>query len=538
MITANREGCILADWGLLPIVIMDYSGSSLPTSSEIQEFLLDDYHVKGSYNSLLLWLINKNLNTMGNSITFGGFRIYVNKDFNLETLADFYPYVTFQYLDTSGETEIWRDLVGLWYGGYAPQIGSDVDSRYPYIMVLHSLNDNSISFVRTYQDYSSSITWMAPVNIGVGTQWSNTMGVHGTTSQYSDWLRLYYDPTNDPYNYDPSDPTSTDGQASGTGGGSGTYGWHGEPVLIPRLPDIDAVDTGFITIFNPSLSQLKNLADYMWNSSLFDIETWQKCFANPMDAILGLSIVPVNVPNGGARTVTVGNINTGISMTKASKQYVSVSCGTLKIDEYWGAYLDYEPYTHAEIYLPYCGIHPISIDEIMGKNVSVDYHVDILSGACCCYVSVNGGVLYSFVGQCSSSIPISGNDFTQMINGVMSIAGSIGTMVATGGMTAPTFPQIAGNAINNMKPTIEKSGSLSGTGGLLAVQKPYIIMTRPNQSVPARQNEFKGYPSNITATFSSLSGYTEVESVHLENIPATDAEMSEIESLLKGGVIF
>lgn len=47
-----------------------------------------------------------------------------------------------------------------------------------------------------------------------------------------------------------------------------------------------------------------------------------------------------------------------------------------------------------------------------------------------------------------------------------------------------------------------------------------------------------GYPSYITAKLGDLEGYTEIDSIHLENIGATESELSEIESILKGGVIF
>ena len=276
----------------------------------------------------------------------------------------------------------------------------------------------------------------------------------------------------------------------------------------------------------------------MWGD-LFDLSTWKKIFSDPMDAILGLSIVPVAVPNGGGKVVTVGNISTEITMNVAAAQYVEVDCGTLNVNEYWGAYLDYDPYTKAEIYLPYVGIHPLSVDDIMNKPVHVKYHVDILSGACCAYVKCGSSVLYSFVGQCSGSIPITGNDWTNVVNGALSIAASIGTMVATGGAAAPmAATAIASTAVNSMKPTVEKSGSMGGMGGMLGVQTPYLILTRPRQVLPANQNMFSGYPSFITEQLGSIHGYTEIESIHLDGVPATEQELSEIETLLKGGVIF
>ena len=335
--------------------------------------------------------------------------------------------------------------------------------------------------------------------------------------------------TNDPYSF---------GGNSGTGGGTGTFSGTGDLIGIPSLPTLSATSAGFITLFNPSAAQMAQLAAYMWTGA-FDLDTFKKIFANPMDCILGLSIVPVDVPAGGAAEVKVGNIGTGIYMTTAASQYVEVDCGTLNVEEFWGAYLDYDPYTKAEIYLPYIGTHPIAVDDIMGKSVHVVYHVDVLSGACIAYVQCSGTVLYSFIGQCSSSIPITGNDWTNVVNGVLSIAGSIGSMVATGGATAPAaVGNIMSTAVNQMKPSVEKSGSLSGTGGMMGVQTPYLILTRPRQALPESQNAYTGYPSFIHEDLGTLSGYTEVEEIHLENVPATDGEITEIVSLLKGGVIF
>lgn len=335
--------------------------------------------------------------------------------------------------------------------------------------------------------------------------------------------------TDDPYG---------DGGMSEPGGGTGSFDGTGDDISIPGVPTLSAVDAGFITLFNPTLGQMNNLASYMW-SDLFDVNGWKKIFADPMGAILGLSIVPVAVPNGGTKEVKVGNIPTGVSMTVAASQYVTVDCGTLNVQEYWGAYLDYDPYTKAEIYLPYIGTHPLATDDIMNKPVHVVYHVDILSGACCALVQCGGAVLYSFVGQCASSIPITGDNWTNVINGAISIAGSIGSMVATGGASAPlAIGQIASTAVNTMKPSVEKSGAMGGTGGMLGVQTPYLILTRPRQALPRDQNVFIGYPSFITERLGDLSGYTEIESVHLENVPATEPELSEVESLLKSGVIF
>lgn len=336
-----------------------------------------------------------------------------------------------------------------------------------------------------------------------------------------------------------TDPYEQGGGESGTDGGSGDFDGTSDSIDFPTLPTIGAVDSGFITIFNPTLSEVKSLATYMWTNPLFDLTTWKKIFADPMDAILGLSLVPVPIPDGGSRAIKVGNIATDVTMNVAATQFVEIQCGTINVNEYWGAYLDYSPYTKAEIYLPYCGTHQLSIDDVMNKSVEVRYHVDILSGACCAYVKCGDSVLYTFLGQCSSSIPIAANDFTHVINGVLSAAVSIGSMVASGGISAPlAVPALASTAVNSMKENVEKSGAISGTGGILAIQKPYLILTRPRQAVPANQNSYTGYPSFITEDLSTLSGYTEIEAMHLEGLTCMEEEMNEIVKLLHEGVFF
>lgn len=373
---------------------------------------------------------------------------------------------------------------------------------------------------------------LSPLFYGGATGWDKFFGNASVSDEY------------DPYNPD------ADGQ-SGTGGGEGDFDDTSDTIDIPDVPSISVTDTGFVGLFTPTLAQLKSLANYMW-SDLFSVDSFKKIFADPMDCILGLSIVPVAVPTSTTGTVNVGNISTGVTMNVASSQYVSVDCGTLNINEYWGSFLDYAPHTKAQIYLPYVGVRQIDTDEIMGRAVRIVYHVDILTGACICFITSGGSVLYTFEGACASSIPITGSNFTEMINTIVSIAGAAVATAATGGAAAPTVAAAAGQTatkvtaqiglstatnISNMKPTIEHSGSVAGAGALLAVQKPYLIAHRPNQCLPGNQNTFSGYPSYITATLGAQSGFTQVEYINLSGLSATEAESEEIERELKSGVI-
>lgn len=338
-------------------------------------------------------------------------------------------------------------------------------------------------------------------------------------------------PTEDPY---------TPGGEAEEGGGTGTFDNTSVDIPVPDLPTTSAVETGFISLYKPSLVQLRALATYLWSANGLDLNTFKRIFSDPISAILGLSLVPIDPGMGPDVSVVLGNVDTGVHMPRIPQQYLRFNCGSLDIQEYWGGYLDYAPYTRAEIYLPFIGVKPLNIDDIMGKTISLWYVVDFLSGGCVACLECGGSVLYQFIGQCACSVPITGNDMTNVINGILSVVGAgVGAMVATGGMGLAGLAATGALASNvmGMKTHVEKSGSMGGMGGMLGVKTPYIILTRPRQALPAEQNTFTGYPSFITTTLGNCSGYTVVHEIHIEGLSATDDEKREIDQLLKGGVI-
>lgn len=355
----------------------------------------------------------------------------------------------------------------------------------------------------------------------------------------------------------PTDPYSGAGDSE-TGGGGGSFDGSSDPIDIPSLPSVGATNTGFISLFVPSESQVRSVANYLW-SSLFDIGTFLKIFENPMDCILGLSVVPVTVPTSGSAQITVGNIElSGITLPLASAQYVEVDCGTISFEnKFFGSYLDYEPYTKMAIFLPYCGVHQVNADDIMGKIIGVVYHVDILTGSCVAFVKCGDSVLYQFNGACATNIPITNISYNSTIENAIRIAVNIGTTVATAGASAPLSAgaETVGHTAQNiargvslagstaegalsLKPSIGRSGALGGTTGILAGQKPYLIITRPRLCKPKNQDYYKGYPSFVQTTVGDLigKGYTEFDTIIISTLYLTDNEEAELERIMQGGV--
>ena len=348
--------------------------------------------------------------------------------------------------------------------------------------------------------------------------------------------------------HDPDNPYDGGDDKGDDDNSPGDYDHTSDPVPEPDLPSVSVTDSGLVTLFAPTESQLKSLANYLW-SDAFSLDSFKKMLNNPMDCILGLTIIPVNVPHGGVREITVGNIVTTVSCDICPTQYVKVDCGTFTFDRHdmTNSYLDYSPYSKCYLYLPFIGVQEINIDDFMQSTMHVVYHVDILTGAMFCYVMRDSNVMYTYMGQCAENVPLSSSSYSNTIGSIMSAAASIvgvASAAATGGASAPAAAGLlagattsTANAVTSLKPSVAHSGSIGGGAGIMGVNYPYLIFNTPHVSIPSQQRHYTGYPSNQIVKLSALSGFNVIQAINLSVSGANDSEMNEIESILKGGVI-
>lgn len=355
----------------------------------------------------------------------------------------------------------------------------------------------------------------------------------------------------DEHTDDINNPYGADGTST-VGGGDGDLpaGSEGldfvDPTDIPDLPALSGVATGFITMYNPTSAQLSSLGGFLW-SGMFDLDTYKKLFADPMQGIIGLGIVPV-LPNfAGSRNIMFGNVDTGVNCSYLASQYAKKDCGSVSLQKYVGSFMDYSPYVKISLFLPYIGFVNLGTDDLVGGSINVQYNVDVLTGDCIAFIKHNTrGVLYSYHGNCLTNVPVSGQNYANALkNYYESVAGIIPatTNGATGGPAGVISGALAGtlqgasNVVLNSKPSFQRSGNIGGSAGIMGIQKPFVVIERPNISVPNNVQHYMGQTSNITMSLGSCKGMTVCDAVHLNGISATSEELSEIESLLKAGVI-
>ena len=366
-------------------------------------------------------------------------------------------------------------------------------------------------------------------------------------SDMSTWI---INVTTDQSNEFPNPEKTSDTSDLDPVGGNGTETNRSDTVDFPNntqnLNTTSGVQAGFISLYSPSVSQLRSLASYLWTSDFVD--NVKKMFGDPMDVIIGLTQMPFTVPTGVSSSVKAGFIDTGITMPRVSQQYIDFNMGSISYGSYWGNALDFDPYTKVQIYLPFIGFRTLNTNDVINTTINLKYRFDVLTGACTAWIKCGNFIRYEFSGQCGASIPVTSQNYNNVINTAINIVSTVGTGiiggVATGGLgtmasmaTVNGISNVAsGVASGGMKPTVQRSGGMGGASSLMGMRTPFLVFQRPKTSLPTNYNTLYGYASNKYLKLGNCRGFTQVEHMHLQVAGATDDEMKEIENILHKGV--
>lgn len=393
----------------------------------------------------------------------------------------------------------------------------------------------------------------------------------------------------------PNNPYGPGGYSGEGGGNNGNFSEDSDEVEADPLPDetnFGATACGLITIFHPTKTQLKKLADVIWGKGFLNF--LQNLVENISDLFISLGMLPFSVTHGNTVEVTwfsydVGGdvpIGTGIYLDLAPNQWLEFQMGGIALDGTdprifsSDSVLDYSPYSKLGIYLPFIGYQELDIDECRDQTLYLTYRVDVLSGTCVALLTLNSydedRTIYEFTGNCLTQLPLTSMDAQSLITNAVNIgiaissAGATEAVASAGDALAQSAFQASGgelgvdydrmqhafaanaakvsnaqnsllsstvNGVMGMKPNFKKSGAVSASATLMAVKQPYLFLVTPRQSFPENYGHYCGYPSNIADSLGNFEGFTVVEDIRLNGLVATSPEVEEIYKLLKTGVI-
>lgn len=307
---------------------------------------------------------------------------------------------------------------------------------------------------------------------------------------------------------------------------------------VPAIPDGSA--SALWSVYHPTQQQVNDFGAWLWTDNV--ITQFVQAMNNPMDGIITLHKIFAMPVDSGNGTIVIGRLDSQVPTALVSQQYVSVDCGSVSVQEYFGNVFDYVG-TQISIYLPFIGIQPLNVDDVMRSTLNVVYKVDLFTGACLATILVNrdgcNPMMYQFTGVCSVEYPLTGGQHSSIINGFF---GLMGAGVAAASVTGPAgLIAAAGTAFisgaNMAKMQNTRSGAFGANVGAMGIKKPYLIISRPQTKVARQDTHYTGYHTNYTDKVSSFTGIVKARQVHVNGINATDNELSQIETLLKDGII-
>lgn len=284
-------------------------------------------------------------------------------------------------------------------------------------------------------------------------------------------------------------------------------------------------------------------------------------FNDPKQYVLGLKVYPFDVTNWVTSVSDKQKIRFG-SSTGYKDEYnfgkrigysKSVKVASFKIEKYFNDFMDYYPYTKVSIYLPYIGFRELPINEIIGKNIDINYIVDFDEGTIKCTIDDETRTILIEEGMVGVDIPFGSSNANERFRnriantiqasaGIISLGASAsGGMASAGAITGGVnlLSSSLIKAINSEQEVFKRSQKLgSNVSSLLLPTSCYLIIERPKPiAITDSYNHIYGKPLGEVRTLSTLTGFTIVENVHLEGFKdTTDDEIGEIDSLLKQGV--
>ena len=252
---------------------------------------------------------------------------------------------------------------------------------------------------------------------------------------------------------------------------------------------------------------------------------------------------------------------TGVPAYLCTNSIYAFNSDPVYIERRLNSFLDFEPYTSIICHLPFMGDISLSPSAVYGNAIQAQYELDIYTGILSCNLCIISGG-YSYIvstqqAKIATSLPIIGAAANQ--NAISTIAQAtggltrarmqqaraqeVGTQAAQAAAAANTAATAVGAAAMTLD-ALSRAGnavpvggsSVEGIGNYLVSRAAYLIITRPEPSLPEQYAQMQGAVINKSGIVSEFSGYAEFAAVDLSGIDATDAEKAEILATLRGGV--
>lgn len=331
-------------------------------------------------------------------------------------------------------------------------------------------------------------------------------------------------------------------------------------LTTPTLTAIDSFNNSYII----NKDNVKTIAQALWagGQSLIDqvLDSWQIFGEDPINGIVNLMLFPFDVKEKAQATtqvpVFIGHYTPFNAYKLEQNANAHYNLGTFKwMPKFGDSFLDYRPYTEAELYIPYFGTIQLPNEHFLGKYISIELIVDYVTGAATCviYVTEEGKkhpVIYKNA-TLGIQVPISGmraqGRLDSFLNAGMQIIGA-GTKIGSG-VAGVKGGDIVGGITNilsgltditspNFEPStmFQEAGASSPECSIYLPMKPYIIMYYPKLLELDNYGHLIGHATMQEGRINDFSGFSVFSNIDMSGLNATEEEKNKIRALLESGV--
>lgn len=329
-----------------------------------------------------------------------------------------------------------------------------------------------------------------------------------------------------------------------------------DPIIAPRscLPSVFEVAAGkteFSASYALKADGVYNLSQKIINTS--SLATFiMSLIAYPFEIELYTN-TPIRLHVGQD---ALAEVDAYVVKNNISKYY-KVAAFNMNQYQATNSYLNKEPYSKYELYLPYYGYIDLKSSDIIGCLIEVYYSFDWVNGTAKINVvnATRNYIIKSLTATVGIIIGI-GRTNQQELNdaktqlAVKSAISSIASVASIGVGAVTENPFLIASGVTGLSSTATDIGvqlsqmhekaqtaNNSGLEGLYGSQEVRLKVTRYITKEPSNYAAMYGRPLNTRYFLGDLKGYTIIKDIHLENINATKEELDELKSLLISGII-
>lgn len=301
---------------------------------------------------------------------------------------------------------------------------------------------------------------------------------------------------------------------------------------------------------------------------------------NPTDVIMSLRFYNVDLYDAlvvdpsdpVVENVFLGSYDTQMSAVRVGAQTKRFEYGSCFYYPHFNDFRDYEPYSYAELIIPYCGTVKISPSDYMGHKISIQMGVDFATGSCTAYIFRDDLMLESISGQMGIDIPVSAiasSDLQRDINSAenalkqarnsanaglfssamqiaggaisgnpLQVASAFGNMIF-GNERAQTAIEAAEFNLEHTPIHFKQAGAAAPALNALQEQNARLIVYRPRMKPeynPEQYGKTVGFATLYNGSLESFTGFTQCSILDTSGIECTAAEKNQIIKALQAGV--